>query len=445
MGPKRRKILKLKEMKEIGLDENKIQFLFILDTQNFELYNRLLTEFKNPNVEINIFTDLSDYEKSEVFNYFSTDLDTLFEICDTSFMMNDARVLSYDYTIIDNINKLNELKLKKIPQIDDEVCIVLAHCDSKEKKEILIENLSILKKQNKKIILSSHITVDEDVLEKVDYFVCDKKNDMISHTELDGKGATFQYYYYPGYHHELYYDNHAFAVLKLMLEGVILAKNKGYKISHLIHYDSVLYDFHLLNYNYNQLYEFDIIHYFFPGYEHRMDGNFLSIKTDVFLDIFEKINTKSEFVKHGLAMFEEFLAKVCYEKEYKIKSSNIENLFYKNIIDKIKMLDIGIKKYYSDEIVTQTFVIASKDEVNKYLSFTTEDPSIDYFLINYKPFSLEINNVTVVKIKDELWNNLIIEIPQLTHKQVIKSQRDVKFADCYLCNPNLINFYELTY
>ena len=55
-------------MKEIGLDENKIQFLFILDSSNSETYNELINNFNNTNVEVNIFSNLSDYQKYEEFN-----------------------------------------------------------------------------------------------------------------------------------------------------------------------------------------------------------------------------------------------------------------------------------------------------------------------------------------------------------------------------------------
>lgn len=432
-------------MKEIGLDENKIQFLFILDTSNIETYNELINNFNNPDVEVNIFSDVSGYHKYEKFNHFSDNLDILFEICETSFIMLDERILSYDYTIIDSIDILNQIKPFVAESKPDEISIVLAHCDTEEKKELLIENLITLKKQNQKILLSSHILVDNDILELVDYFVCDKKNEMIGHDEYDGKGATFQYYYYPGYHHELYYPNHAFAVLRLMLQAVILSYGNGYKISHLIHYDSVLYDAKVLRSHYDELQNYDIVHYFFNQYYYRMDGNFFSIRNEVFLDLFSHIKTKSDFIEYELAIFEEFLKSICNSKDYKIKVMNIESLFYKNIIDKIKMVDLGIKKYYSDEIITETFVIASKDEENKYLTFATDDPHIRYFLVNEKSFVLEKDNLTVIKISNVLWNNLIVEIPQLQYKQIIKSEEDIKFAECFKCEPHLLNFYELTY
>lgn len=428
-------------MKEIGLNENKIQFLFILDSSNIESYNELIINFKNPDVEVNIFSELPDYNKHEKFNHFSNDLDILFEICETSFMMKDERILAYDYTIVDNVDHLNKIKPFVPESKEDEISIVLAHCDTEEKKELLIENLITLKKQNQKILLSSHILVDNDIIELVDYFVCDKKNEMIGHTEYDGRGRTYAYINVPGYHHEYYYDNHAFAVLRLMLQGIILSQGNGYKISHLIHYDSVLYDTKVLRDHYDELQKYDIVHYFFDDYRHRMDGNFFSIKNEVFLDLFNHIKTKSDFVEYELAIFEEFLIHICNSKDYKIKTSKIESLFYKNIIDKIKMLDLSLKKYYSDDVFTDTFIIPSVDESNnKYISILTYDTSATEVIITGLKYNILPNLINVFQVDDNLLNEGInVFIPHIESGKLIN--KESKFAKCYKCEPELINFH----
>ena len=439
--PKKRKVLRYKKMKEIGLNENKIQFLFILDSSNSETYNELISNFNNTNVEVNIFSNLSSYQKYEKFNYFSDSLDILFEICETSFMMKDKRILFYDYTIIDSIDILNQIKPIVSKSKPDEISIVLAHCDTEEKKELLIENLITLKKQNQKIILSSHILVDNDIIELVDYFVCDKKNEMISHTEYDGKGETYAYIDVPGYHHKYFYDNHAFAVLRLMLQAVILSNANGYKISHLIHYDSVLYDPKVLRNHYEDLQNYDIVHYFFDEHKQRMDGNFFSVKNEVFLDLFNHIKTKLDFVKYELAIFENFLKNICNSKDYKIKIMKIESLFYKNIIDKIKMLDLSLKKYYSDDVFTDTFIIPSVDKSNnKYISILTNDKNVSEVIITELKYKIFPELINVFQVDDNLLNEGInVFIPHIESGKLINNES--KFANCYKLEPELINFH----
>lgn len=438
VNPKRRKVLRYKEMREIGLDDSKIQFLFILDNTNFDDYDNLCSNFNNEHVQVNVFTTLDNFSKKDKFNYFSDNLDILFELCDTSFLMTDDRILSYDYNIIDNIDFLNKLNCVKKTDTTDEVCIILAHCDTWSKKEILIENITALKKQNQKIILSSHIPVSDDILQMVDYFVCDKKNEMITPDEFGGTGRTYAYIMLPGYHHQYYYDNHAFAVLQLMIQGVNLSKLKGFKISHLIHYDTVLYDKSVLTDHTKYLEDFDIVHYYFKEYPHRLDGNFFSINNDLFLQIFYNIKEKSNFINYGIAIFEEFLKMVCSPYDEKIKSLPIENLFYKNIVDKIKMLELNIRKFYTDEIFSDTYITPLIDANNqKYVSIITNDGNINKTIINDKEYLISPQEINVFSVNEQVLNSGInVEIPYLNINQKINNQS--KFANLLSLEPDLV-------
>jgi hypothetical protein len=444
VNPKRRKFLKYKQMNKLGLDDSKIQVLFILDNSNLHTYYNISENLNNSNVEMIIYSELEDFVKNEKFKYFNNQIDLLFEICNHCYDLNDDRVLCYGLDSVSSIQELNSLFKQEVLAKDDEVSIILAHCNTEEKLEILSECITTLKKQNQKIILSSHLKVPDEILDSVDYFVYDKKNEMIEPHEADGAGRTYAFVSYSGYYHEYNYDNHAFAVLKLMQNAVNLAHSNGFRVSHLIHYDCILYDETILKNHYNDLSLFDIIHYFYEGYDNRMDGNFFSIKTDLFLRLFFFFKHKSDFLNFGIAMFESFIRAICYTGNNKIKSDKIENLFHKNIIDKVTTLEIGIKKFYTEELFTHTFVIPSKDEQNKYLTVNTNDPDINYFLLNGQSFDINPNQIVVIKIPDKVWNDkFLVEIPQIEHKEVFDS--NVKFADCLLCEPELLNFYEIKY
>ncbi len=52
--PKRRKFLRIKTLKEIGLDENKLQVLFVVNENNLTDYFELISSFQNEILEINM-------------------------------------------------------------------------------------------------------------------------------------------------------------------------------------------------------------------------------------------------------------------------------------------------------------------------------------------------------------------------------------------------------
>ncbi len=58
--------------------------------------------------------------------------------------------------------------------------IILSHCDSKEKIEILTDNIKKLKTQNFDILLLSHIPIPSHIQQIVEYFIYDKSNPIIN-------------------------------------------------------------------------------------------------------------------------------------------------------------------------------------------------------------------------------------------------------------------------
>lgn len=60
------------------------------------------------------------------------------------------------------------------------IIIILSHCDSDKKKEVLLKNLIKLREICEyKIVLTSHIPLSDDVIDKVDFFVYDKSNPIL--------------------------------------------------------------------------------------------------------------------------------------------------------------------------------------------------------------------------------------------------------------------------
>jgi len=62
-------------------------------------------------------------------------------------------------------------------QSNRKIVIILSHCDSDIKKEILMNNIKILRKiPDLDILLTSHIPLPQEMVEQFDYFVYDKSN-----------------------------------------------------------------------------------------------------------------------------------------------------------------------------------------------------------------------------------------------------------------------------
>lgn len=67
---------------------------------------------------------------------------------------------------------------------NNKIIIILSHCDTKKKKEILIKNISKLKNNfNYDILLTSHIPLPENIINQVDFFVFDKSNPILKWPE----------------------------------------------------------------------------------------------------------------------------------------------------------------------------------------------------------------------------------------------------------------------
>lgn len=60
------------------------------------------------------------------------------------------------------------------------IIIILSHCDNDKKREVLLKNLIKLREICEyKIVLTSHIPLPENIIDKVDFFVYDKSNPIL--------------------------------------------------------------------------------------------------------------------------------------------------------------------------------------------------------------------------------------------------------------------------
>lgn len=111
-----------------------------------------------------------------------------------------------------------------------------------EKRKQMLRNLVYnINKENFDIIISSHTNIPEDVFNKVDYFIYEKKN------ELDFEISHKFYFYFENQNFvvtttEPKKYNHFVPVIRHIISGLIYAKKLGYKKVHYFEYDTLITD-----------------------------------------------------------------------------------------------------------------------------------------------------------------------------------------------------------
>jgi len=129
----------------------------------------------------------------------------------------------------------------------NELVVVLSHADTRDKKDILSRCINEIKKQGFKILISSHIDIEKETLDDVEYFVLDRENPLILHDEFPGLPHVHIWYANHQYEQSFALEfNHSFAVLRLIKNGIAFALFNGYSKVHFVNYDYVLYDASIL-------------------------------------------------------------------------------------------------------------------------------------------------------------------------------------------------------
>jgi hypothetical protein len=219
-----------------------------------------------------------------------------------------------------------------------EIISISSHVNSEKKEKVLLECIDSLKSQGYSIILTSHLPVSDKALKEVDYFVYDKENALIYWYEYDKFGGFVHYWIGNGI---FYFDkvldyNHAYAVLKLYKNAAAIAYYNGYDIVHFIDYDYIINDKNLLKHHSQTLEENDAYFYDPVGFGGICSG-FFSFKAKRFLDIFGKINSKEDYGKIGVSIFEHFLLHLSKENNIKYVMVDLNSIREKNEIDRINL------------------------------------------------------------------------------------------------------------
>ena len=131
----------------------------------------------------------------------------------------------------------------------NEIILIHAHLSDTERKAICHKFIEQFKSFGYEVLIATHLPLDKDTQELVDYAIYDKDNILIDDPEL--KGYLIHYAYEPDDKGELiplfniasrefFKYNTIFAVLRLLLAGVTYAKLLNKKVIHIFDYDGFL-------------------------------------------------------------------------------------------------------------------------------------------------------------------------------------------------------------
>lgn len=327
--------------------------------------------------------------------------------------------------------------------MNKDIVIITSHCDNQEKVDILIECINELKSQDYPIIVSSHIQIPDNIYDMVDYVIYDKENPLIYSYEFEEYGSSTTWFWslYDNFYQKYTLDfNHAYAVLKLIKNGVSLAQVNGYEISHVVCYDYILNDKNLLSEHTKSLEEYDVFSYFFKGAaKEGLSAGLFSFKNDIFLKSFSNINTKKEYSVCGYAIFEQFLEKIFLKNSAKIIKIDIDTIRDNNVIDKFT----NIGSMGKNIIEEKGFLFLSKIENLFYIYFFSFTDTIINIIIDDNTYKLNVNahKSNLIPISEyQLKSGIEIDVPEFNLNDFYNI--DSRFSHGRIDNENIIKNLE---
>ena len=144
-----------------------------------------------------------------------------------------------------------------------DLIMISSYCNTKEKEEVLRNLVSQVNGQKDKfdLMIVSHSVVPDDISNKCDLVLYDKKNELLYDWDLRCKP-----WFNPGNTRQImsiftgFFNTHL-AIWRMLILGNSVAKNIGYKKVHHIEYDSSINDFSEILDNSKLLNDYDCVTY----------------------------------------------------------------------------------------------------------------------------------------------------------------------------------------
>lgn len=235
-------------------------------------------------------------------------------------------------------NMIKKTCLIEMKTPNKEAVVILSHADTDDKKGLLKRSILAVKNQGYFVILSSHIAVDDDILEMSDYFVLEKDNPVVGHEEYYEFSNTVPVHYmeYPDFRLNYSFDyNHGYAALRLIFNGANVAQSLGFQKTHFVNYDYVIDNTSTLSNHSKLLDEFEIVSYGWNDGE-SINSAFFSGKTDLVLKSIQTTQSKKDYFRFdGIVILEDFIYRAFREHNLNIWMGNIETVKEGNLINSI--------------------------------------------------------------------------------------------------------------
>jgi hypothetical protein len=207
-----------------------------------------------------------------------------------------------------------------------EIYLITAHPQNEVQKRYLRNLITKLKDAGKKIMVSTHVQIQDDIHDMVDYYFFNRKNDLLT----EGKYKGYLSMHYDSFYVEsknFFSYNSILACYQLMFPAMMLCKNEGFDVIHFMEYDTVIENFEDLDENTRHIIDSDLDFIFYNKHhnpeEFFMSGEYLCINTrNLPIDYFSYSDEflKQEAEKHKMGEATTFNL-ILKDKKYLVKKS----------------------------------------------------------------------------------------------------------------------------
>ena len=353
----------------------------------------------------------------------------------------------------ERIGQEGYIQLKKVFPIStevirkDEAAIIMSHADTPEKLSILRRSVLSLKDQGLLVIISSHIEVPEEFYKIADYVVFDRDNPVVYPEEYHKFSSTVPVHWIKYNDFDLSYSfdfNHGFAAMKLIKNGLGIAKLNSCSTAHFINYDYIIDDPKLLESHHIRLIDYDMIAYSWNG-EGSINSAFFSANVSMLSSVLTPFTTKeSYFTYNNKVILEDVLYSACDEYGLDIEINDIESIKELNVVNSV------ILSTYP-QLTTKSggdgFVYLSQtQEGENYLCLIGAESEDIFAVIEYQnkltTYTIAPREIVAYKIPNYLINEgFSVDFPNLKIKKEYNSL--TKKAMCMISNSNYIKELEL--
>ena len=184
-----------------------------------------------------------------------------------------------------------------------ELILITSHAPSNEKQELLRNLVNDTKDKGYDVMVSTHVFVPKDIVDSVDFIIYEKENRLL--TDLKHK-KVMNFWSVDGTLKvnttETFKFNHAFAMIKLLVNGLSYAKQLGYEKVHFFEYDTKINSFVEIETNSKLLDEYNTIYYVPPGLPwpsapislnlNKISNSWFNISNDLIMEFFNESTSK---------------------------------------------------------------------------------------------------------------------------------------------------------